>query len=616
MRTEERWEGRYGVQEQITVSGAAAAEAAVGVSAAAVGVGAAAAAIGVGAAAQEEIDKSAAVATVVAAVDMARVREPLPSAAEQAAKRTAMTAVHIQPVPEQIKKEATIVITGKAREQEMISRTREEIAMKQEQIQITQEKIRKETVKVPVPKVIIAADTIREREQKAREEISAKREEIHVAHREKIRKEVVKPVKPSVPKVVITTDKPKVPTTIVKTTERIATQQEQQAHLIQEKIRKEAEKTTVVPTIIAVDKRREQDKISRTREEVAVKREQIHLVHDQIDVGKKAEAVATVVHAVDQARIREPREPDYAEEAMEYGYKEHTLARRVVELPPEHHIVTKTVKAEEVHVPPETRITAAEKMAVSTQIKRTAETAVEKSVHVEHTRPRTASPHFTVSKITVPKPDHTYEVSIAGSAIATLEKELSATAVPKVTKPVRPPLAKSPEPRVMLEKVVSPPFPFVETADTYQRRYDTEMKREIGVTVTGGLVRERERIEVMREAEPEVIEIARVPKPEEVPATPPSIVTALKNVTVMEGESVTLECRISAYPAPTVAWYREDYHIESSIDFQITFEAGVARLVIREAFAEDSGRFTCTATNEAGSVSTSCHLVVQGKYRK
>lgn len=82
----------------------------------------------------------------------------------------------------------------------------------------------------------------------------------------------------------------------------------------------------------------------------------------------------------------------------------------------------------------------------------------------------------------------------------------------------------------------------------------------------------------------------------------------------MEGESVTLECRISAYPAPTVAWYREDYHIESSIDFQITFEAGVARLVIREAFAEDSGKFTCTASNEAGSVSTSCYLLVQGKY--
>lgn len=34
----------------------------------------------------------------------------------------------------------------------------------------------------------------------------------------------------------------------------------------------------------------------------------------------------------------------------------------------------------------------------------------EKTIHVEHPRPRTASPHFTVSKIAVPKPDHAYEV--------------------------------------------------------------------------------------------------------------------------------------------------------------------------------------------------------------
>uniref|UniRef100_A0A8D2NGN3 Ig-like domain-containing protein n=1 Tax=Zonotrichia albicollis TaxID=44394 RepID=A0A8D2NGN3_ZONAL len=66
-----------------------------------------------------------------------------------------------------------------------------------------------------------------------------------------------------------------------------------------------------------------------------------------------------------------------------------------------------------------------------------------------------------------------------------------------------------------------------------------------------------------------------------------------------------MECQISGHPQPTVTWYREDYKIESSMDFQITFKAGLARLVIREAFAEDSGRFTCTATNKAGSVSTS-----------
>lgn len=54
-----------------------------------------------------------------------------------------------------------------------------------------------------------------------------------------MRKEVVKPVKPSVPKVVITTDKPKVPTTVVKTTEGMAAKQEQ-VHLIQEKVNRPA----------------------------------------------------------------------------------------------------------------------------------------------------------------------------------------------------------------------------------------------------------------------------------------------------------------------------------------------------------------------------------------
>ena len=88
---------------------------------------------------------------------------------------------------------------------------------------------------------------------------------------------------------------------------------------------------------------------------------------------------------------------------------------------------------------------------------------------------------------------------------------------------------------------------------------------------------------------------------------------ALKNLTVTEGESVTLECQISGHPAPGIMWFREDYRIESSIDFQITYEGGFARLVIREAFAEDSGRFTCTATSEAGTISTSCYLLVQGK---
>lgn len=87
----------------------------------------------------------------------------------------------------------------------------------------------------------------------------------------------------------------------------------------------------------------------------------------------------------------------------------------------------------------------------------------------------------------------------------------------------------------------------------------------------------------------------------------------LKNVTVTEGESLSLECQIGGQPSPVIMWFREDYQIESSIDFQISYTDGIARLFIREAFAEDSGRFSCTATNEAGTISTSCYLLVKGK---
>lgn len=52
---------------------------------------------------KQEADKSAAVATVVAAVDMARVREPVISAVEQTVQRTTTTATHVPPAPEQVR---------------------------------------------------------------------------------------------------------------------------------------------------------------------------------------------------------------------------------------------------------------------------------------------------------------------------------------------------------------------------------------------------------------------------------------------------------------------------------------------------------------------------------
>ncbi|OXB61722.1 hypothetical protein ASZ78_002723 [Callipepla squamata] len=413
--------------------------------------------------------------------------------------------------------------------------------------------------------------------------------------------------------VVVTSDKAAKQTVISRTREGIVTSQEQRL-ISREKVRKEPEKTPVPTVIIATDKAKEQERISTAREEISARHEQVHVSHEKIEAGKRAEAVATVVAAVDQARVRSPWETEQVDETfvkqktLEYGYKEHAVKDH--EAQAEHHVATKEVKT--VYVPPEKHIPAAEKkeVHVSTETKRETEAKIEKTIHIEHPRPRTASPHFTVSKIAVPKPDHTYEVSIAGSAMATLEKELSATsAAQKITKPVKPPQIKPHEVKIKPDSA-PPQFPFTEAAETYKTHYDVETKKEMDVSIKAEAVRE-DHLMLRKESEAKVTETARVPVPAEIPVTPPTLVWGLKNKTVTEGESVTLECHISGHPQPTVTWYREDYKIESSMDFQITFKAGLARLVIREAFAEDSGRFTCTATNKAGSVSTSCHLHVK-----
>lgn len=97
------------------------------------------------------------------------------------------------------------------------------------------------------------------------------------------------------------------------------------------------------------------------------------LYYPQIEAGKRAEAVATVVAAVDQARVRSPWETEQVDEThvkhktLEYGYKERAVKDH--EAQAEHHVATKEVKT--VYIPPEKHIPAAEKkeVHVSTEVR-------------------------------------------------------------------------------------------------------------------------------------------------------------------------------------------------------------------------------------------------------
>ncbi|KAK1333717.1 hypothetical protein QTO34_006104 [Cnephaeus nilssonii] len=100
----------------------------------------------------------------------------------------------------------------------------------------------------------------------------------------------------------------------------------------------------------------------------------------------------------------------------------------------------------------------------------------------------------------------------------------------------------------------------------------------------------------------------------------PVFTKMLQNLSASEGQLVVFECRVKGAPSPRVEWYREGTLIEDSPDFRILQKKPrsmaepeeICTLVIAEVFAEDSGCFTCTASNKYGTVSSIAQLDVRG----
>lgn len=74
--------------------------------------------------------------------------------------------------------------------------------------------------------------------------------------------------------------------------------------------------------------------------------------------------------------------------------------------------------------------------------------------------------------------------------------------------------------------------------------------------------------------------------------------------------------RVTGIPSPTVKFYREGAEIQSSADFQILQDGDLYSLLIAEAFPEDSGTYSVTATNSSGRATSTAELLVQGETQK
>jgi titin len=90
----------------------------------------------------------------------------------------------------------------------------------------------------------------------------------------------------------------------------------------------------------------------------------------------------------------------------------------------------------------------------------------------------------------------------------------------------------------------------------------------------------------------------------------PVFITHLNNVECKENDNVHFECNVEPSKDPTmqIEWFANGKPLPAGARYKTTYDFGFVSLDIIGAYAEDSGIYTCKATNNKGSASTSGSL--------
>ena len=100
------------------------------------------------------------------------------------------------------------------------------------------------------------------------------------------------------------------------------------------------------------------------------------------------------------------------------------------------------------------------------------------------------------------------------------------------------------------------------------------------------------------------------------PSNPPVFTKKIQPCRVFENEQARFEVEFDGDPLPKVKWFREDFQISNSKDFQIHTFSTKSILVIRNVFPEDSAIFSCIAENRGGTAKCSANLIVEERKRQ
>ncbi|EDO49558.1 predicted protein, partial [Nematostella vectensis] len=93
---------------------------------------------------------------------------------------------------------------------------------------------------------------------------------------------------------------------------------------------------------------------------------------------------------------------------------------------------------------------------------------------------------------------------------------------------------------------------------------------------------------------------------------PPEFKSALRDIEVNEGNTVTLRIHVTGSPKPEVDWFKDGKPVSGLPHrrFEVGCVGEVYTLVIKEARGSDTGKYLCKAYNSAGEVTSSCNVDV------
>lgn len=97
------------------------------------------------------------------------------------------------------------------------------------------------------------------------------------------------------------------------------------------------------------------------------------------------------------------------------------------------------------------------------------------------------------------------------------------------------------------------------------------------------------------------------------PLRPPKFTTPIIGKIVDQGVDVVLEGIVDGQPTPNVTWTKNGEELKPKLGTSISFANHRVVAEVKNVTTGDSGRYSCTAINEAGTAVSTADLVVRSK---